>query len=105
MVKRAGARWVLRAHTRLPMARSFRSGLMVNPGSVGKPRDSDPRAAWGLLDLTRRTFAVRRVPYDIDAVATAIKRNGLPTELADRISEELSSDLQSRPHVVCRLLP
>ena len=40
---------------------------------------------WGLLDLTRRTFAVRRVPYDIDAVATAIKRSGLPTELADRL--------------------
>src|SRR2546427_593582 len=71
--------------THLPMARPFRSGLMVNPGSVGQPRDSDPRAAWGLLDLTRRTFAVRRVPYDIDAVATAIKRNGLPTELADRL--------------------
>src|SRR5438876_1177546 len=72
-------------HTHLPMARSFRSGLLVNPGSVGQPRDSDPRAAWGLLDLTRRTFAIRRVPYDIDAVATAIKRNGLPTELADRL--------------------
>jgi len=57
----------------------------VNPGSVGQPRDSDPRAAWGLLDLTLRTFAVRRVPYDIDAVATAIRRNGLPTELADRL--------------------
>src|SRR5438132_1010631 len=69
----------------LQIARSFRSGLLVNPGSVGQPRDSDPRAAWGLLDLTRRTFAIRRVPYDIDAVATAIKRNGLPTELADRL--------------------
>jgi len=77
--------FVILGHTHLPMARSFRSGLLVNPGSVGQPRDSDPRAAWGLLDLTRRTFAIRRVPYDIDAVVTAIKRNGLPTELADRL--------------------
>ena len=63
-------------HTHLPMARSFRSGLLVNPGSVGQPRDSDPRAAWGLLDLTRRTFTIRRVPYDIDAVATQSRRKG-----------------------------
>ena len=85
LVQKAGAPFVILGHTHLPMARSFRSGLLVNPGSVGQPRDSDPRAAWGLLDLTRRTFAIRRVPYDIDAVATAIKRNGLPTELADRL--------------------
>src|SRR3989440_3115761 len=85
VVQKAGAPFVILGHTHLPMALSFRSGVLVNPGSVGQPRDSDPRAAWGLLDLTRRTFAIRRVPYDIDAVATAIKRNGLPTELADRL--------------------
>jgi diadenosine tetraphosphatase ApaH/serine/threonine PP2A family protein phosphatase len=67
------------------MALSFRSGVLVNPGSVGQPRDGDPRASWGLLDLTRRAFGVRRVPYDIDAVATSIRRAGLPTELADRL--------------------
>src|SRR6266705_3517786 len=67
LVQKAGAPFVILGHTHLPMARSFRSGLLVNPGSVGQPRDSDPRAAWGLLDLTRRTFAIRRVPYDLDA--------------------------------------
>ena len=67
------------------MALAFRSGILVNPGSVGQPRDGDPRAAWGVLDLTRRRFALRRVPYDIDAVATSIRRTGLPTELADRL--------------------
>src|SRR5213083_1958967 len=75
LVQKAGAPFVILGHTHLPMARSFRSGPLVNPGSVGQPRDSDPRP----------TFAIRRVPYDIDAVATAIKRNGLPTELADRL--------------------
>src|SRR5947199_8220336 len=85
LVQKAGAPFVILGHTHLPMARSFRSGLLVNPGSVGQPRDSDPRAAWGLPDLTRRTLAIRRAPSDLDPVATAIKRNGLPTELADRL--------------------
>jgi len=85
LVRKAGAPFVILGHTHLPMARSFRSGLLVNPGSVGQPRDGDPRAAWGLLDLSTRTFGLRRVPYDIDAVATAIRRTGLPTELADRL--------------------
>jgi putative phosphoesterase len=85
VVKKAGAAFVILGHTHLPMALSFRSGVLVNPGSVGQPRDGDPRASWGLLDLGRRAFGVRRVPYDIDAAATAIRRAGLPTELADRL--------------------
>jgi putative phosphoesterase len=85
LVRHAAAPYVVLGHTHLPMVRRFRSGLVVNPGSVGQPRDGDPRAAWGILDLTRSTFLVRRVPYDIDGVATAIRRAGLPTELADRL--------------------
>ena len=85
LMQKAGAPFVILGHTHLPMALKFRSGLLVNPGSVGQPRDSDPRASWGLLDLARRSFTIRRVPYDIDTVATAIRRAGLPTELADRL--------------------
>lgn len=85
LLRIAGAPFVILGHTHLPMALAFRSGILVNPGSVGQPRDGDPRAAWGVLDLTRRRFALRRVPYDIDAVATSIRRTGLPTELADRL--------------------
>ena len=85
VIRMAGAPFVILGHTHLPMTRLFRSGLVVNPGSVGQPRDGDPRAAWGVLDLTRRTFDVRRVPYDIDAVAGEIRKAGLPHELADRL--------------------
>jgi len=85
IVRTAGAPFVILGHTHLPMALSFRSGLLVNPGSVGQPRDGDPRAAWGILDLARKTFAVRRVPYDIDGVAAEIRKTGLPHELADRL--------------------
>jgi putative phosphoesterase len=85
ILRLAGAPFVILGHTHLPMVRRFRTGLLMNPGSVGQPRDGDPRAAWGLLDLGRRTFDVRRVAYDIEAVATEIRRAGLPYELADRL--------------------
>lgn len=58
---------------------------IVNPGSVGQPRDRDPRAAFGLLDTQRRLFQVMRIPYDIDAVEAKIKALGLPPYLSDRL--------------------
>jgi predicted phosphodiesterase len=39
--------------------------LILNPGSVGQPRDGDPRAAYAILDTGAKTFSVRRIPYDI----------------------------------------
>lgn len=58
---------------------------ILNPGSVGQPRDRDHRAAWGLVDTDRRTFEVRRVAYDIDAVHRKIERHGLPDHLGQRL--------------------
>jgi len=76
---------VVLGHTHMPMYFSCRDGIVVNPGSVGQPRDGDPRAAWGLLDTARRTFEVRRVRYDIDEVARQIRKVGLPAELGERL--------------------
>lgn len=81
----AQAPFVILGHTHMPMTFSCREGLLVNPGSVGQPRDGDPRAAWGLLDTSRRTFEVRRVSYDVDAVSHEIRKAGLPAELGDRL--------------------
>jgi diadenosine tetraphosphatase ApaH/serine/threonine PP2A family protein phosphatase len=58
---------------------------LINPGSVGQPRDGDPRAAWLLLDLERLTAAWRRVEYPIDEAAEAIRLASLPEVLADRL--------------------
>ena len=85
MVQAAGAPFVVLGHTHLPMSLRVRSGFLVNPGSVGQPRDGDSRASWGVLDLARRRFEVRRVAYDIDRVAGEIRKAGLPHELADRL--------------------
>lgn len=58
---------------------------LLNPGSVGQPRDSDPRASWLLLDTERQTARWRRVEYPIAEAAEAILAAGLPTILAERL--------------------
>lgn len=62
-------------------------GVLVNVGSVGQPRDGDPRAAYGVLDLTRNTLVLRRVAYDIDRAQRSILRAGLPAWLAWRLDK------------------
>ncbi len=59
---------------------------LINPGSVGQPRDGDPRAAYAIIDLDEEMIIYRRVPYDISATQREIRRVGLPRELADRLS-------------------
>ena len=59
---------------------------LVNPGSVGQPRDGDSRAAYLLLDTEQQIVSFRRVSYDIGAAQAKIQRAGLPAVLADRLS-------------------
>ncbi len=59
---------------------------LLNPGSVGQPRDGDPRAAWLELDLSASTATFHRTQYDIAGAAAAIRRAGLPESLAKRLS-------------------
>jgi predicted phosphodiesterase len=58
---------------------------LINPGSVGQPRDGDPRAAWLELDLDGWRAIYRRVDYDIDGAAAAIRAARLPDSLAERL--------------------
>jgi diadenosine tetraphosphatase ApaH/serine/threonine PP2A family protein phosphatase len=58
---------------------------LVNPGSVGQPRDGDPRAAWLELDTEALTARFHRVPYDTERAAAAIRDAGLPRRLAERL--------------------
>jgi diadenosine tetraphosphatase ApaH/serine/threonine PP2A family protein phosphatase len=58
---------------------------LLNPGSVGQPRDGDPRAAWMELDTKKEAARFHRVSYDIDRAAASIVEAGLPKRLADRL--------------------
>lgn len=62
---------------------------ILNPGSVGQPRDRDPRAAWLELDTDARTARWHRVEYDIVTAQAAIRNAGLPDALADRLGAGL----------------
>jgi len=59
---------------------------IVNVGSVGQPRDRDPRAAYVVWDEDERSITLRRVMYDHKAAAAKILRAGLPRALADRLA-------------------
>jgi len=58
---------------------------LVNPGSVGQPRDGDPRAAWLELDTSKWEATYHRVEYEIDRAAAAIEATDLPEHLARRL--------------------
>jgi diadenosine tetraphosphatase ApaH/serine/threonine PP2A family protein phosphatase len=59
---------------------------LVNPGSIGQPRDGDPRASFGTYDTEKRRIEVRRVPYDIKRVQARMRGAGLPGPLIERLA-------------------
>jgi predicted phosphodiesterase len=79
------------ADPKLPQRIEFRletdTTYMINPGSIGQPRDSDPRAAFLLYDTDERLVLFHRVPYDIQGAQRDIRDAGLPPRLADRLAE------------------
>lgn len=99
-----GTRHGLNGHTHVPVAFSLEGGnagvfhpeaqseasldggrLLINPGSVGQPRDGDPRSSYLTLDLAARRITWHRVPYDIDAVRARMQAAGLPARLIERL--------------------
>ncbi|QDX40201.1 metallophosphoesterase [Salarchaeum sp. JOR-1] len=76
-------------HTHVQAHEAFSEGVVLNPGSVGQPRDRDPRAAYALVEVTDSGVSVeeRRVAYDTDAVADAVREAGLPKSTASRLRD------------------
>jgi putative phosphoesterase len=74
-------------HTHKPWARGHGGVLFVNCGSVGKPKDGDPRGAFAVLDASSGEVrvAIERVEYDAEAVAEEVRAVGLPAEYADKL--------------------
>lgn len=86
----AGADILVCGHTHLPYHRVLPSGRhVINAGSVGKPKDNDPRACYVVLRVVEgevRTEFIR-VPYDVEAAATAIEATDMPHEFAVMLRE------------------
>jgi len=63
--------------------------VLVNPGSVGQPRDGDPRASFVVVDTMESRVECHRVEYDVDAAISSITRAGLPESLGERLRQGL----------------
>jgi putative phosphoesterase len=74
-------------HTHVQAHETYAEGVVMNPGSVGQPRDGDARAAYALLDLDDRSVEERRVEYDVDRVVEAVRDAGLPQRIGSRLYE------------------
>jgi putative phosphoesterase len=74
-------------HTHKPWIREYGGVLFVNCGSVGKPKDGDPRAAFAILEAggSEVRALIERVPYDTGAVAREVAAAGLPSEYAEKL--------------------
>jgi predicted phosphodiesterase len=60
--------------------------LIINPGSVGQPRDGNPDAAYAIFDSEQKLIRLHRIPYDIRATQKKMQAHGLPVRLAARLS-------------------
>ncbi|WP_254839353.1 metallophosphoesterase family protein [Natronomonas marina] len=74
-------------HTHVQAHERFDDGVVMNPGSVGQPRDDDPRAAYAVVDLDALTVEERRVEYDVERVVEAVEAAGLPRDTGQRLKK------------------
>jgi putative phosphoesterase len=74
-------------HTHKPYVIEHGDALLLNPGSVGQPRDGDPRASYAIVDFTEGKIIIHihRVEYDIDRTQKKMRRLGLPESFARRL--------------------
>ena len=89
MAEKVDADVMIYGHTHKPYTKDLDGKVFINAGSVGKPKDGDPRACVTLVDITAETVNVEflRVPYDIDKAAQAIMASGLPPYFAEKLKE------------------
>lgn len=87
MAGKVDADLLIYGHTHKPYRRDIGEKVFINAGSVGKPKDGDPRACVALVEISgdRVLSEFMRVPYDIERVARAIMESGMPPTLADKL--------------------
>lgn len=76
---------IVLGHTHIQHEATIDGRFIVNPGSVGQPRDGDRRAAYAVLDTAAKKVELRRVEYDIDRVITRVEEFELPLKTGTRL--------------------
>jgi len=85
LLEMCDCRMLVVGHTHIPFVKRLRDGMVLNPGSVGQPRDGDPRASFLTLDSESETTEIRKVEYDIASVERKVTEAGLPQFLGERL--------------------
>jgi putative phosphoesterase len=86
-LRNTGADILILANTHAPFIRKIQGKLVLNPGSVGQPRDSNPKASFAFLDLENLEAKIRRIEYNVRRVQEKILKAGLPKFLAERLED------------------
>lgn len=79
------AKVIAMGHTHVPFVGEAEGTMVVNPGSVGQPRDGDSRSSWALVETEGPTAKIRRTAYDVEEAAAAVREADLPTHSAERL--------------------
>jgi putative phosphoesterase len=84
-LEQSGAKCIFMGHTHQPFARKLPQGLVVNPGSLGQPKDGDPRPSYALVDLESLKAKIIRLDYDLEAEAELLREAGLPERSIEKL--------------------
>jgi putative phosphoesterase len=89
MAEKADADVLVYGHTHKPNKRDFSGKTFINAGSVGKPKDGDPRACVAVIEITSNVSTVDflRVTYDMEKISQEIISSGLPPYFAERLKK------------------
>jgi putative phosphoesterase len=74
-------------HTHIQFQKQFKEGIIVNPGSVGQPRDQNPASAFAILDTDTKRIELKRIGYDIEKVIEDMRKTYLPEQIAFRLRD------------------
>ena len=87
MTKKADADLLIFGHTHKPFRRELDGQVIINAGSVGKPKDDNPQTGFVLIDVGETEIKSRfiRLDYDVEKVASAIIKAGLPPLFAEKL--------------------
>lgn len=86
LLERTVSEILILGHTHEPFIRRFESGVIINPGSVGQPRDGDWRASCAVMDTYTLRAQVHRLEYPVKKTQEANRAAGLPEALSERLS-------------------
>ena len=90
LAKTAGADIIIFGHSHDQFTKKADGALFINPGSVGRPGDGNPQAAYAMITVNPFSVELIRVNYDVEAAADALRRRGAPESYAQMLLRGLS---------------